>query len=364
MKNIIIWSIIGLIILIVILTIFDLSYKLILHKLYIAYEEKYKERKKKREEKEKIKQSKKYSKVYLGNPYLEAILKQYNIIVYGRLGAGKTLFANLLCHYLNEKYKKEDKKNKRYIHYMLPDYELDLNKLKTKSFNRVYSNIPLIDKKNKSSQELWPYLTQKKRFIEKGIIFTDEFGTSLGKDLWFSQDKNSIEVERIVDMSRYARQNCDVKWIGTEQSKDNIFKPIRDRGFTEVEALKTLVGISKFGKIKKFFVTIWRFIMPSYLCLNIKKIFDKTLFKKDKIKLIFKLLLPAYFILPREYYISKTSFNAFLKKKHTKYSVVVNYYGIEMMFKFSNKHIFAYNTRQNKSNYLKQFDKEGNRIND
>lgn len=362
MKNYIIWGIVGIIIFFVIYIIFDLNYKLISYKLRIIWEEKYKEKKKKKEEKANKRILKKFSKVYIGNPYLETILKQYNIIVYGRLGAGKTLFANLLCHYLNEKYIKEDKKNRRYIHYMMPDYEMDLNKLKQQKLNRVYSSISLTDNKNNNSQELWPYLTQKKRFIEKGIIFTDEFGTSLGKDLWFSQDKNSIEVERIVDMSRYARQNCDIKWIGTEQSRDNIFKPIRDRGFTEVEALKTFVELSLWGKFKKFLINIWKFLMPGYLTINVKKLFEKTLFRTEKIKIIFKLFLPTYFLLPREYYISKTNFSNKLKKKHTKYSILINFYGHEMMFKFNNKKIFKYNTRQNKSNYLKQFDKEGNRI--
>ena len=331
-------------------------------KLCIIWESKYKEKKKLKEEKLKKRKSEKFSKVYIGNPYLESIIKQYNIIVFGKLGAGKTLFANLLCNYLNQKYKKEDKKNRRYIHYMLPDYEADLKKLSNNNLNRVYANIPLIDNEHKQSQELWPYLTQKKRFIEKGIVFTDELGTSLGKDLYFSQDKNLIETERIVDMSRYARQDCDIKWIGTEQSRDNIFKPIRDRGFTEVETLKTYVALSKWGKIQKSLGTIWKFFLPGYISLNCKKIFEKTLFKEDKIKLAFKLLLPPYFSLPRDYYISKTNLSSKIKKRHTQYATLINYYGVELMFRFSNKQIFTYDTRQNKSKYLKQFDKEGNRI--
>lgn len=336
--------------------------KILNHIICKLWDDHHEERKNLKKERAKIKESKKHSKVKLGNPYLEAILKQYNIIVFGRLGSGKTLFANLLGHYLVKKRTKEDKRNKRYNHYMNPDYESDLNKIKANKKLRVYSNIPLKDNKGNTSQELWPYLIQEKRAIEKGVFITDEWGTNLGKDLWFSQDKNSVEVERIVDMSRYLRQNLEITWIGTEQSRDNIFKPIRDRGFTEVEALKTFVGISKFGKLKRGIINLIRFLLPGYLTVNCKKIFEKTLFKQDKIKVAFKLLLPTYFLLPREYYIAKTTCSSKVKKKHTKYATLINFYGKEMLFKFSNKEIFAYNTRQNREKYLKQFDKEGNRI--
>ena len=362
MEKYIIMGVIGIIVLIIIVSLFNMYFQLLSHKVIVKWDEIHAEKKKEKEEKANKKLAEKYCKIYVGNPYLEAILKQYNIIVFGPLGAGKTLFANLLCNYLNKKYQKEDKKNRRYNHYMLPEYEQDLKNLKNNKLLRVYSNTPLIDEDGKRSQEVWPFLTQEKRFIERGIVFTDEFGTNLGKDLWFSDDKNSIQVERIVDMSRFARQNCDVKWIGTEQNKDNIFKPIRDRGFTEVEALKTFAGLSKWGKFKRVIVSGWRFFMPGLLCLNIRKLYQKTLFKQDKIALFFKLLLPSYFLIPREYYISKTNFSSKLKKKHMKYVVLINFYGHEMLFKFGNKDIFAYNTRQNKAKYLKQFDKEGNRI--
>lgn len=359
------WIIVGSCVLLAVFIIAALAcsyYDLALHKAKMKWNDKHEEQKKKDEEKKKKKQAEKYCKVNLKNPYLEELTKQYNIIVYGHLGAGKTLIANLLCHYLSKKYSKEDKRNRRYNHYMLPEYEADLQKLKKNKLLRVYSNIPLKDCENNSSQNLWPYLTQQKRFVERGIMFTDEFGTNLGKDLYFSQDKNSIEVERIVEMSRYARQNCDIKWIGTEQSCDNIFKPIRDRGFCEIEALKTFVGVSKWGKFKRGLVNFVRLILPGFLTLNLKKVFEKKLFKRDIFLTTLKLLLPSYFLLPREFYIKKTITAAKIKKKHTRYATLINFYGKQMFFKFSNKDIFAYNTRQNRANYLKQFDKEGNRI--
>lgn len=358
-----IWVLMGLCVVggIIILGIIMFAVEMAMHKAKIKATQKLEEKRKKKEETRKKKEAEKYCKVNLKNPYLAQLTAQYNIIVWGRLGSGKTLFANLLCHYLSEKYKKEDKKNRRYNKYMREDYVSDLNILQKERRLRVYSNIGLKEG-NKVNSELWPYLTQQKRFIERGIIFTDELGSSLGKDLYFSQEKNSVEVERIVDMSRYARQNCDVKWIGTEQSCDNIFKPIRDRGFTEIEALKTFVGISKWGKFKRGVVNTVRLILPGFLTLKLKKVFEKQLFKKDKFLTMLKMLLPAYYLLPRDYYIAKTKTYAKIKNKNTRFATLINFYGKQMMFKFSNKDIFAYNTRQNRANYLKIFDKEGNRI--
>lgn len=358
-----IWVLMGLCVLggLIILCIIMFAGEIAMHKAKIKATQKLEEKRKEKEETRKKKEAEKYCKVNIKNPYLAQLTAQYNCIVWGRLGSGKTLFANLLCHYLSEKYKKEDKKNRRYNKYMRENYVSDLNILQKEKRLRVYSNIGLKEG-DKVNSELWPYLTQQKRFIERGIIFTDELGSSLGKDLYFSQKKNSVEVERIVDMSRYARQNCDVKWIGTEQSCDNIFKPIRDKGFTEIEALKTFVGISKWGKFKRSVVNTVRLILPGFLTLNLKKVFEKQLFKKDKFLTMLKMLLPAYYLLPRDYYIAKTKTYAKIKKKHTRYATLINFYGKQMMFKFSNKDIFAYNTRQNRANYLKQFDKEGNRI--
>ncbi len=358
-----IWILIGVSVagVIALLCLIMFALEIAMHKAKIKATQRLDEKRKKKEEERKKKEVERYCKVSVKNPYLAQLTAQYNIIVWGRLGSGKTLFANLLCHYLNEIYNKKDKKSRRYNKYMREDYVEDLKKLEKEKRLRVYSSIGL-KSGDKVNSDLWPYLTQQKRFIEHGIIFTDELGTALGKDLYFSQVKNSIEVERIVEMSRYARQNCDVKWIGTEQSCDNIFKPIRDRGFCEIEALKTFVGVSKWGKFKRGLVNFVRLILPGFLTLNLKKVFEKKLFKNDIFLTTLKMLLPSYFLLPREFYIKKTVTAAKIKKKHTRYATLINFYGKQMFFKFSNKDIFAYNTRQNRANYLKQFDKEGNRI--
>jgi len=362
MKIYILLGVVGLVILVVALNYITAYFELLRHKIIVAWDERHAEEKEKQLEKEKRKLAEAFSEVYVGNPYLEMILKQYNIIVYGALGAGKTLFANLLCYYLNLKYYLVDRKNRLYNKYMNPEYEKELLTLQEKNLLRVYSNIPLADEFGNKSQELWPYLTQEKRFIEKGIVFTDEFGTSLGKDLYYSQAKNTIEVERIVEMSRFARQNREIKWIGTEQSRDNIFKPIRDRGFTEVQALKTFVNLSKWGKIKRRVLSICRMALPAYFTVNWKKAFQKTLFTADKIKLGLKLLCPAFCFCKREYFIAKTETNKKIKDKYNVFTVIIDFYGNEMLFKFKNDQIFKYNTRQNKDAYLKQFNKEGDRI--
>lgn len=362
MKTYIILGIAGLILLVLVSKFFEAQFELHKHKLIVKYDEDRAASKEKQLAKQKEKLKLKFSQVYVGNPYLEMILKQYNIIVFGALGAGKTLFANLLCFYLNLKYAYDDHKNRKYNQYMNPDYTAEMQSLQDKNLLRVYANIPLVDADGFKSQELWPFLTQEKRFCEKGIVFTDEFGTSLGKDLWFSEQKNTVEVERIVDMSRFARQNREIKWIGTEQSRDNIFKPIRDRGFTEVQAIRTMTSLTKYAKFKRKLITVFRNILPGYLTINWIKTFQKTLFIEDKIKLAFKLLLPANWLIKREYYMARTVTNNKIKNKYTIFSLVVDFYGNEMLFKFTNKEIFKYNTHQHKDEYMKQFDKEGNRI--
>lgn len=361
MEKIIILAIIVLLIASLTGYIMDLIFAEIQQRIHAKWLERREEKKKRKLEKKKKKEAEKYSKIYIGNPILEMLVKSYLIIIYGTLGAGKTLLANVLAHYLNVKYAIEDNKNKRYYKFMRPDYLEELQQLNEKNHLRVYSNLKL-EEDGKKSQELWDYITQKKRAMYRGIYFWDEIGTYAGKDLYYDNDKYSPEVEGIVNSSRFNRQDRDIKWICTEHNKDNLFKPIRNREFAEIHALRTYVNISKWGKFKRKILSIKNAILPAYFTLNSWQEFENCLFWTDKIKTFLKMLLPAYFLLPKSYYIKKTKLNSEIKEKHSWFKVILDYYGHEFMFRFKKNQIFDYSTTAHESVYLKQFDKNGDRI--
>lgn len=309
------------------------------------------------------KQREKFSRVYIGNPVIERILQAFNIIVFGGLGAGKTLFANLLVCYLNEKYEKQDRKAKRRNKYTNSEYLKDLEKLEKLKKLRVYSNLKLEDKDGNTSQDLWPALFQEIKIIENGIFLTDEFGEKLGKDLWqIQQSAKDPRIDRATNTARYARQIKNIKWIGTEQSRDNIFKPIRDKGFLELQALRTYVWIAKLGKFKRFCGKWARKILPGYLTVNLKSEFRKSFFIGDKIKTVFKLFASSFITLPQTYYRNIGIFVGNIKEKYTNFQTIIAAGDKEYMFHFTNEKIFKYNTRAAKYRYDEQFDKDGNRL--
>src|SRR5690606_33525894 len=116
-------------------------------------------------------------------------LHNFNIIVWGGLGAGKTLWASVLLWYLKTKYEIADHKARRLNKYLKPDYLRQLNEMYDSGKMRVYSNIELKDEFGYTSQDVWSVLTQKVKAIEKGILFTDEMGVTLGKWVWNAQQQ-------------------------------------------------------------------------------------------------------------------------------------------------------------------------------
>lgn len=351
------------------LFIFFIMYKI--WKVFIKITEKtqlearaeFSEKQNKKKLKELQKEREKHSSIYLGNPWLEGILKAFNVIIFGGLGAGKTLFANVLVHYLNMKYEKEDKKSYRRYKYTNPDYLKELKKLKENKSLRIYANMALEDNDGNKAQDLWPALFQEKRVIENGIFLTDEFGEKLGKDLWqIQQSAKDPRIERATNTARYARQIKNIKWIGTEQSHDNIFKPIRDKGFLEVQAQRTYVWISKRGKFKRFWGIWGKRILPGYFTTDVVSEFRKSFFISDKIKTALKLLVTTWWKLPQTYYRDVAKFVGKIKHKYTNFQIIISVGNYERMFKFTNEQIFKYNTRAAKYRYDEQFDKDGNRL--
>jgi len=345
----------------VVLFIFSLISNLVKHIVIVKWDESHAKRKAKKELAEKRKQSEKYCSVKQGNKILDIIVNCYNIIIWGPLGAGKTLVADLIAKYLCDKYNIEDKKNRRYNKYMRPDYMNALHRLKQNHELRVSSNIPLTDNLGNHAGDLWLYITQQKQQVERAVELWDEIGTFAGKDLYYDQDtKNTWEVKKIDEHFRYKRQDCEVVTIGTEQSRDNIFKPIRDKGFLEIQAIKTYTYITKLGNINKKFLSFFNLVLPGWFTTNLKSVFQKCYDKKDIIKLFFRLFLPKFFLLPREFYLRETKISINIKKKFLQFKAIISLAGFEYMFKFGQKDIFNYNTTGHRENYQKQFDEEGN----
>lgn len=361
MDKIIILAIIGIFIMWIAGTVIDMITTEVGKRWHFFWIKKQEEKAKRILKRKNKKKTEKFSKVYIGNPILEMLVKSYLIIIYGTLGAGKTLLANLLAKYLSDKYAIEDKQNKRYYKYMRPGYMEELKQLEEKEQLRVYSNLKLIEN-GRRSQELWEYVTQQKRAMYRGIYLWDEIGTYAGKDLYYDNDKYSPEVEGIVNSSRFNRQDRDIKWIATEHNKDNLFKPIRNREFAEIHALRTYVSISKLGKFKRKVLSFKNVILPGYFTLNAYQEFENCMFWTDKLKTALKMLLPAYCLMPKSYYIKKTKTNSKIKEKYSWFKIILDYYGHEFMFRFKKEQIFDYSTTAHESVYLKQFDKNGDRI--
>lgn len=360
MQNIIKYIIIGIVVYFVLSTVFYIFKEWLKEVVVTWWRERREDKKKQRAEKERQLLIEKYANVKQGNPIMESIIKYYNIIVWGTLGAGKTLLANLIGKYLLDKIEKDDKKNARYNKYMRADYLKEKERLQKNNELPLSSNIKLKASDGRVAGDLWLYMTQQKKQIEKAIEIWDEIGTWAGKDLYYNSDlKNTWEVQKIDEHFRYKRQDAGVITIGTEQGRDNIFKPIRDKGFLEIQALRTYTYVTPKGKkirsIKSFFNTI----LPAFITLDLKKIFQKCFDKTDKRRVLSRIWLPAYFLLPREYYLKKTKINSEIKEKYLEFKTIFAIAGNEHMFKFDKSDILNYDTEGHRKKYNEQFNDEG-----
>lgn len=331
------------------------------------------ERKRKAEEAKKKAAMEKYCKVYIGNPIIESIIKSFNIIIYGSLGTGKSLFANLLAFYILKKQAIIDKKMHRQNSFIDKQYLLDLERLEKENKLRVYSTMDLCDCEGRKSNDLIPYLLQEKKVVKHGVEVADELATFLGKARPGQESAFTEEgLERIYDSLRYNRQNGEIYFIGTEHDKENIIKPAREKGFLGIQALRTYVSISRFGQLKNYFNKIGIKYLPGILTYNWLPELRKRLFKKDRWIFFLKLLIPQSLFsitwfgrfrdeyMGQLYYINKAKSFKKIENKHKRFKVIINLADKEFMFNFGKEWIFDYNTNQNREQYEKQFDEEGN----
>ena len=354
---------ITLLVLIIPLLIFWILYQRGFYKWKLRTENKFKRKQKEREDAELEKEMDKQAKVCQGNPILEKLASRYNVIFCGGLGCGKTLVANLLVKYIHDKHELQNYKNRRMLRYTNPQYVFELEKLIEEQKLNVYSDIRFEDPDTGfTAHELWPYLTQQKKTIENGIYFADEIGTKLGKDQHQKQlAEKDPQYIAAAETARFARQDTNTVFIGTEQDEENIWKPIREKGFLAVKMHGVKTWLMKRGKVFKKIKNFWLNVMPGLLTLNVAEVLAIEFERKNKFKAFLKLLLPAYFLTPKPYYIKRIEIAKKIKFKYTKFKAFLEFEGNFNYLIFTNKDIYQYNTRGHREIYNSRFDENGNR---
>ena len=324
----------------------------------------YDERKKKREEKKKEKQKWKYCEVRLDNPLLNQMRDDRTIIFMGEKGKGKSLLMSLVAHFLWAKQLDNNKRNKRYNHYMKPEYVASMQKLNDAKLLPVYSNLDLMDYETGfKNQELKPYFELKKKAVEGAIFCIDEVSSTYGKDLY--NDNEEYDKEDKKDLKENSKKNRHFTngWIlGTEQDGQDIFIGIRENGYAIVHCLQTNKRLQLKGKILRKIKNFFNLCLPALFTVNIKSLMQEQLFWNGKIKLVLKLLLPSYFSLPVSYYTKRQNIYNQINRKYLLFETRFTYGSGEYWIRFSNNDIFDYNTREYKKVYDAMFDENGDRI--
>lgn len=315
-----------------------------------------------KEEKAKQKELEREAVVKPGNPILEYLSRAYNLVFYGSLGSGKTMMANLTTKYIVDKQSRIDYDNRRMYRYINPGYIRDLEKLEYDEKLNIHSEVTLEDEWGFTSRDLWDYLTQKKKTIENSVYFVDEIGTKLGKDQYYKQlsekDPDYINAE---DTARYARQDTNSRFIATEQDRDNIWRPIREKGFIGVEMCGVRSWIIGKGKVVRFIKNYLLKIMPGIFTINVSEVLALEFGLKNKVIAFLKMLLPAYFLIPKQYYIKKIKISKDIAYDYTQFKIHFILNGEKKFLIFTNEDIYKYNTRGHRDKYNAKFDEYGNR---
>lgn len=326
------------------------------------------ERKKKREQKRLEKLKWKYAHVTEGNPLLERIISSRFIVFMGSLGKGKSILMNLTARYIYNKQDNYNCKHRRYNRIMLADYVSEYETLKEQNKLPIYSNLDFVltntnGKESKKSQELFPIITLQKRAIYSGVICIDEVASLFPKEMYYENASNPDPlVEEMKEFFKKGRHYFNGWILGTEQDGQDIFIGFRKNGYALITALGTIVSLSTKGKMKKRWTNFWNAILPACFTLNLKKLWQKQLFLKNKILFFLKILLPAYFFFPKDYYVKKKKITEKINQKYQQYQTHLAFENAEYYIRYTNADIFQYDTRAYKNEYSAKFDKNGNRI--
>ncbi|MBQ8749666.1 MAG: hypothetical protein IJZ29_04300 [Clostridia bacterium] len=323
----------------------------------------YESRKKKREERKKERLKWKYAKVNVNNPLLKRIASNRFIICMGSLGKGKSITMNLITHFLVKLREKENKKNKRYNKVMKPEYFTNEQELQKNELLPVYSNLDFKDRETDfKSQELLKYITLSKKAVQKCVFAIDEVSSLFGKDLYYdTETRNSAVVGEMEELFKKGRHYLDCHFIGTEQDGADIYIGFRKNGYALITCMGTVVKISKKGKFVRRLKNICNLIMPGIVTVNYARVMRQQLFTGDKIRTIFKMLLPSYFLLAKEYYTRKQLISNGIKEKYQQYQTRFQFDTGEYYIRYTNADIYAYDTRAFQYEYERLFTNNGER---
>lgn len=327
------------------------------------YRQNYEARKKRREEYQKEQMKWKYCTVSMDNPLLRKITQSRFIVFKGDWGTGKSIMMNVVAHYIYETRMFYDKKNARYNSIMNSNYLQECKQLEENKQLPVYSNMELIDSNSQcKSQDILPYICLQKRAVQKPVFCIDEFASLFPKEMYYEvQREPNALVEEMKELFKKFRHYTNGWILGTEQDGEDIFIGFRKNGYALITALGTIVQISKLGKFKRKMKNLFNSISLALFSKNLHLLYEKQLFRADKIKFYFKIFLPLYYAFPEEYYRKKQEINNKIKEKYQKYKTKILYEGAEWYITYTNKGKFAYDTRVYKHEYDEKFDKSGER---
>lgn len=319
---------------------------------------------KKRIEQKKLEKEKwKFAKVDENNVLLNEITQSRFIIIKGDWGKGKSILMNIIAKFLYKKKEVQDNENKRYLKFIKPDYLEQLEKIDEEKKLPIYSNLDFKDvESGKVSQDLEPYIKLQKKAVPQAIFCIDEVASIFPKTMHYQNmtDENKEVVEQ-KELFKKFRHYTNGWIIGTEQDGQDIYVGFRKNGYVLITALGTVVKLTKWGKFKRLILNSINIFMPALLTINVRLERKKVLFKEDLFKFYLKLLLPAYFSFPVNFYERKQKISNYINKKHQKYITKFEYNGKQYFFKYTNKEKFSYNTRAYKNEYDEKFDNNGNR---
>lgn len=325
----------------------------------------YEQRQEKRKQKKFEKQKWKYVNVNRKNPLLKRITKARFIVLKGIWGAGKSILMNVIAHFLYTTIEYHNKKNRRYLKAMNPDYIKQYYDLKRQGLLPIYSNLDFLsnyERQKLQKQDIVPYITLQRKAIYKAIFAIDEISSIFPKEMYQEQQANPDPlVEEMKELFKKFRHYTDGWILATEQDGEDIYKGFRKNGYALVTAKQTIVKMSLKGKIVRFLSNLKQFILPAYMTTNVRELMSEQLFVGDKIKTFLKSLLPAYYLLPRQYYITKQKISNKTKQKYQEFLTLLEFEGQDYYLRYTNADIFAYDTRAYKNEYSAKFDKTGNR---
>ena len=329
--------------------------------LAFHYRQNYEKHKKRKEAKKAEKIKWKYARVTMDNPLLNSIVNSGHFIVFGGVpGAGKTIMANLLTKFVLDKREDDLHKKSRYYRYTNPKILKEEQSLIEDNRLATYSNLEIKDEEKRTNKELMPYLLMQRKAVQKCVFLIDEIGQYMGKDLYFESGKGNPLIENLEKIFRFIRHYLNGYIIATEQDIDNIYIGIRRIGYTKIFLPeKTKVMLSPFGKKMLKIKNFLNFILPGILTINYRRVFNNILYKSDKIKTILKLLLPTYFMLPKEYYARRKDIFVRNNTKHLRFITKFIFENAEYYIRYTNADIYSYNTRAHQDEYEKAFNKDG-----